>query len=61
MQSGMVMQERVGQLLQPLEIKVPEPPASGISAVNPGMPKIPTGLNPGRGEIRPGDTRKKIH
>jgi hypothetical protein len=48
-------------LAAPPEIKVPEPPASGISAVNPGMSKIPTGLNPGRGEIRPGDNRKKIH
>jgi hypothetical protein len=61
MRSGMVMQERAGQLLQSLEIKVPEPPASGISALNLGMPKIPTGLNPGRGEIRPGYTRKKTH
>jgi hypothetical protein len=57
----MEMQERAGQLLQPLEIKVLEPPASGISALNPGMPKIPTGLNPCRGEIRRGDTRKKTH
>ena len=48
-------------LAAPPEIKVPEPPASGISAVNPGMSKISTGLNPGRVEIRRGDNRKKIH